>query len=198
MNRISRADIDVLCRPGDVITVEYLKKDLTAKLISAGEDGRATHALCCCGGLDIVEACITGVTESNLRNYLRGNCRLTVRSALRPPTVEQATKATSFWLRRVNDKYDLPMIFGMVPLLLAKHLVGLFSKDLSDWCLQKMPNLLASSNLSTCAELATRGLREFTLVALYKYPAENVDPEILRTDPSLATKAVLHAPVLID
>lgn len=198
MNTISRADIDVLCQPGDIIAVEYLKKDSTAELIGLGEGGQATHALCCMGGLDIVEASITGVIESNLHNYLRGNCRLTVRSADPAPTSEQSAKATKYWSDRVNDPYDWGMIFGMVPILLAKHVLGFFSTSASTWALKKMPNLLASSNTNTCAELGARGLREFTLIAFCSYNVENIDPEILRTDPSVHTKAVLEAAVLVD
>lgn len=198
MENVTRADIDVLCRPGDVIAVEYLRKDAVADAISFGEGDPATHALCCLGGLDIVEACITGVTESSLRNYLRGNCRLTVRCADPRPDAAQARKATDFWLARVNDPYDLWMIIGCIPVLLAKHILGFFSKAAASWAIKKMPNVLASGNLSTCAELAARGLREFTLTAFRAYEVDGVEPGILRTDASLTTKAVLDGPVLID
>lgn len=195
---VSRADIDVLCRPGDVIAVEYLKRDATSELIGFGEGDPATHALCCLGGLDIVEASITGVIESSLHNYLRGNCRLTIRCARPAPNAEQAKRATDFWLARVNDPYDWGMIFGSIPILLAKHVLGLFSKRAGDWAVRKMPNLLASSNLSTCAELAARGLYEFDAAVFIRYLLDNVNPGILRTDESLNTKAVLDAAVLVD
>lgn len=198
MTTISRADIDVLIRPGDVIAVEYLKKDAVADLIGFGEEDSATHALCCLGGVDIVEACITGVTESNLRNYLRGNCRLTVRSASPAPNYEQAEKAVKFWLDRVNDPYDLKMIIGCIPILAAKHVLGFFSKRAAGWAIRKMPNLLASSNLSTCAELAAKGLYEFNATVFIGYHLDNITPGILRTDESLTTKTVLDAVTLVD
>lgn len=195
---ITRSEIVALCRQGDVIAVEYLKHDLTSNAISLFEGGSATHALCCLGGLDIVEASITGVIESNLHNYLRGNCRLTIRCADPVPTPMEAKRAADFWLARVNDPYDWGMIFGSVPVLLSHRLLSLFSQKLGAWALQHVPNILGSSNLSTCAELAARGVREFNLIAFRVYSMENVDPEILRTDSSLTTKIVLDAPVLID
>lgn len=195
---ITRSEVESLFCPGDVVAVEYLNSGEIQAAIVMAEDGKASHALCCLGGLDIVEASVTGVQASSLRNYLKGNCRLTVRTTLTIPTPEQAQKATSFWKARINDKYDFGMILGMVPILFAKHILGFISVDLGNWALQKMPNLCASSNLSTCAELAAKGLREFDLVALYKYPVENVDPEILRLDPSLNTKAVLDAATFVD
>lgn len=198
INKITRADIDVLCRPGDVIAVEYLKKDLTANAISFLEEGSATHALCCMGGLDVVEACITGVTESNLHNYLRGNTRLTVRSTKPAPSLEESEKATDFWSARVNDPYDIGMIFGSIPILLAKNFLGFFSKSAGEWAFQKMPNLLGKSNLSTCAELGVRGIREFCPTVFTGYSPENINPEMLRTHPSLDTKAILDGAVLID
>lgn len=199
MNPVSLADINVLCRPGNVIAVEYLKKGVVAEIISDAEGGgKATHALCCLGGLDIVEASITGVIESNLRNYLRGNCRLTIREAIPAPLGQDSMKAVRFWLARVNDPYDWGMIFGMAPILFAKHVIGFFSESLSEWVIQKMPNLLASSKINTCAELAVRGMKQFSLISFRAYNVENIDPEILRTDSSVNTKAVLDAAVLID
>lgn len=198
MREVTQAFIRSLCLPGDVIAVEYLKKDLVAEEIGDAEGGVATHALGCEGGLDIVEATILGVTESNLRNYLRGNCRLTIRCTNPPPTEESAERATRFWLARVNDPYDMGMIIGCIPILIAKHILGFFSKELADLAMKKMPNLLASSNLSTCAELCARGLYQFNASVFPGYPFGNITPEILRTDGSLITKGVLDGAVLID
>lgn len=200
MNKITRAEVNALVLPGDVIAVRWLKRDLTAVVISdaEGDAKAATHALCGLGGLDIVEAGVLGVVETSLHNYLRGNCELTVRSADPGPTPEQAEKATDFWSARVNDPYDKGMIVGSIPIFLAKHVLGFFSQSAGDWAMRRMPNLLASSNLSTCAELGARGLREFTLIALKSYDVKNVTPEILRTDDTLRTKAVLTAAVLVD
>lgn len=195
---ITRSDVDALFLPGRVVAVEYIKKDLTSTIIGDAEGDPASHALCCLGGLDIVEASASGVIESNLRNYLRGNCRLTVRSALGDPTPVQISKATKFWLDRVNDPYDWGMILGSAPILLVHKIVGSFSKNLADSLVRKMPNLLANSSLSTCAELAARGLREFSLIAFCYYPVENVTPGILRTDSTLRTEAVLDGCVLVD
>lgn len=195
---LTREEVEALFRPGDVVAVEYIKKDITADIIGLAEGDPATHVLCCLGGLDIVEASITGVIESNLHNYLRGNCRLTVRCASPAPTNSEAERAANFWLSKVNDPYDWGMILGSAPVLFAKHALGFFSKDLGDWALSHMPNLLGSSNLSTCAELGARGIREFNLIAFRGYSMENVTPCILRTDPNLETKAVLDAPVLVN
>lgn len=197
MNAITRAEIELLVCPGDVIAVEYLKKDLTADIISGSEGDPASHALCCLGGLDIVEASSTGVIESNLRNYLRGNCRLTVRCANPVPNPEEARLATEFWLDRVNDPYDWGMIFGSAPIVIATKLLGLFSKRLSLLAAQKMPNLLASNALSTCAELGARGIHQFDPLVCSGYPLDNVTPGILRTHPSLTTKAILNGATLI-
>lgn len=198
INAVTRSYMEILCRPGYVITVQYLRPDMVASVIGFAENGKATHALCCLGGLDIVEATALGVFETNLHNYLRGNCRLTIRSANPLPTTEQAAKATAFWNERVLDPYDWRMIFGTTPIVLLRHTIGLFSRGFSDWAVRHMPNLLASNSLSTCAELAAKGLRQFTLVALKGYYVENVDPEILRIDSTLTTISVLDAPVLVD
>lgn len=196
---ITRSEIEEMCRPGDVIAVEYIQRDTTATIISLAEDGgKATHALCCLGGLDIVEASISGVIESNLGNYLRGNCRLTIRSTINPPTPGQQEKVCNFWLSQVNHKYDWGMVIGYVPVIVLKKLVGLFSKNLSDQIVHKFPNMIANSNLSTCAELAALGLHEFDLISFHSYNLENVTPEILRTDSSLITKIVLNAATLVD
>ncbi len=195
---ITRAEVDALFRPGSVVAVEYVHRDVVALAIRVAEQGKASHALCCLGGLDIVEATVVGVSETNLHNYLRGNCILTVRSAIPAPTALQAQKAMVFWSARVNDPYDYWMILGSIPVLLSKFLIGLFSKRLAAKAVRHMPNFLASSNLSTCAELAVRGLREFSSSSFIGYFIGNINPEILRTDPCLNTDAVLVAPTLID
>jgi hypothetical protein len=198
MEKITRAQVKDLFLPGRVVSVEYLKKDLTADLIDlAHRGGRATHALCCMGGLDIVEATAFGVSETNLHNYLRGNCRLTVRETRPAPSEEQAELATDFWDKRVLDPYDWGMILGTIPIAIARHVIGFFSRRLGDKLTQKMPNLLASSSLSTCAELAARGVRQFNLKAFAKYgDAAKIDPEILRTDNSLRTVVILNGALL--
>lgn len=200
MNSVTRLQLDGLVRPGDVIAVEYLNPEDIDVIIKFAEKGKASHALCCLGGLDIVEALATAnaVKESSLSDYLKGNCKLTVRCSIPDPTPGQAEKAVDFWLARVNDPYDWGMIVGMAPILICQRVIGFFSKKAGIWCAQNLPNFLASKKLNTCAEVATRGLREFSLVALYKYRVENVDPEILRTDPSLRTKIVLDGAVLVD
>lgn len=196
MIQITQAEINSLCLPGDVVAVEYLRTDLVATGISLAEGGKATHALCCLGGLDVVEAAITGVQEVNMRNYLRGNCKLTIRSAKPFPKPEEAALATKFWVDRVNDPYDLKMIAGEGFLLVADRLIGLFSERASAWVLRKVPNILASKTLSTCAELCARGLWQFSPGVL-AYPPGNITPEILRTDDSLVTKTILDGAVLV-
>ena len=180
------------------MTVHYLKQDLTSEIIEEGEGNHraATHALCCQGGLDIVEATALGVFETNLHNYLRGNCVLTVRESIPTPNAAQAKRATKFWDARVLDPYDWGMIFGTLPVVFCHYVLGFLSKRLGDWAVRKMPNILASSSLSTCAELAARGLREFMTTALSGYDVRNVTPEVLRTHKSLHTKAILERPVL--
>lgn len=194
---VTRAEVEALCLPGDVIAVEYLRTNLVSAGISLAEDGRATHALCCLGGLDIVEAAIGGVQESSLHNYLRGNCVLTIREAIPRPLPEEAEKITRFWTDRVGDPYDIKMIAGMLFVLLAKDLVGLFSEPAAAWILRHAPNFLASDTLSTCAELGARGLW-CSDPSLLPYPAGNIEPEVLRVDPTLATKRVLVGAVLVD
>jgi hypothetical protein len=196
---ITRAEVDALFLPARVVSVEYLKPDITASLIRVAHRGvGATHALCCMGGLDIVEATAFGVSETNLHNYLRGNCRLTVRESIPAATPVDASKSTHFWDKRVLDPYDWGMIFGTIPIAIARHIIGFFSQRLGDELTRKMPNLLASSSLSTCAELAARGIREFNPLALSNYDIEDVDPEILRTDDSLRTVAILEGYILED
>ena len=150
------------------------------------------------GGLDIVEATALGVFETNLHNYLRGNCILTVRGAPVQPSQIQAALATDFWDKEVLAPYDWGMILGTLPIVIVRHTIGLFWRGLSDRIVQKMPNLLASSTLSTCAELAVRGLREFYPGALANFWLGDIEPEDLRTSPTLRTCAVLESPVLKD
>lgn len=195
---ITRHEVEKIFLPGRVVAVEYLKKDEVASAISKFEGDPATHALCCMGGLDIVEASASGVIESNLHNYLRGNCRLTVRSARPSPPDALFSQATKFWSDRVNDPYDWGMILGSIPILIIQKLVAVFSKKAALWVIDHMPNLFASNNLSTCAELAARGLREFSLVAFCNVPVQNVTPAILRDDPTLSTEAILDGAVLMD
>jgi hypothetical protein len=197
---ITRREIDALIAPGYVIAVTYLKRDLTAEVIAFGEEGEATHALCCRGGLDIYEATALGVYETNLHNYLRANCRLTVRrsKAVPFPSWEQAKKATDYWDARVLDPYAWSMIFGSIPILFAHKVIGLFSKRLADVVVRMMPNLLASSTLSTCAEIGGRGIRQFDPVVFVKWFLDSVNPEIMRTDDSLETVIILDGMTLID
>jgi hypothetical protein len=196
--KITRADVAALFLPGNVVAVQYVKKDVSADIIGEAEGNRegATHALCCQGGLDIVEATALGVFETSLHNYLRGNCILTVREAIPAPSPSDAALATDFWDKRVLDPYDWPMIFGTLPIVVVRYTVGLFSRGLANSIIHKMPNILASSTLSTCAELAVRGLRQFYPGALASFSFGDIEPEDLRIDPSLNTKSVLIAPVL--
>jgi hypothetical protein len=113
-------------------------------------------------------------------------------------TALEAQKTINFWLARVNDPYDWGMILGSAPIFLVKLLIGLFSERLAAKTVRHMPNFLAHSNLSTCAELGIRGMRVSRQTVLTGYEPEKVDPEILRTHPGLHTDAVLVAPILVD
>jgi len=193
MLSLTLPQVHALFRPADVITVEYLCPDAAQRIISVAEEGQAEHALCCLGGLDIVEAAAIGVQRTSLYNYLKGNCRLTLRRANPVPTIAEARLAGDFWLARVNDPYDWGMILGMAPILLAKNVLGAISPAAGNWALTKMPNRLASSNLNTCAELAIKGLRQFRPAAGGDVPSANYVPETLRTDPTLTTVTILDA-----
>lgn len=193
-NSITRAQVADLCRPGRVITVEYLNLTAVAIGIRLAEHGKASHALCCIGGLDIVEAAVGGVQESNLHNYMRGNCNLTVRGL--DLSDEQADTVTNFWSDRVNDPYDMGMIFGEAFILGLSNTVGLVSKPAAMWVLDHVPNALASSHLSTCAELGARGLDRVQPGLFDPLPLSVMDPEILRTTLKVKTFGVLEAPVL--
>jgi hypothetical protein len=200
VNNITLEDVDRIFLAGRVVAVTYVDRDLTADVIGEAEGNLrgATHALCCMGGLDIIEATAFGVAETNLKNYLKGNCILTVREAIPQPSEWTAKHATYFWNDRVLDPYDWGMIFGTLPVVIVRHTIGLFSRGLSDYICQRMPNLLASSSLSTCAELAVRGLRKFYQGALGNFSLGEIEPEDLRIDSSLNTVAVLVSPVFVE
>lgn len=198
MTKLTRAQVDGLIKPGDVILVHYLKKDIVAVGIQFFSEGQASHAICSLGGLDAVEADAGGVMHSNLDTYLRGHCRLTIKRLHPAPTQDELKAMKSYWLARVGDPYDFGMILGMVPIFIARRFLHHFSASLARAVVRNWPNLFGKHNLNTCAELWVRGVRASKRRVLDQYDPENVAPEILMRDAKLEMVAVYEAPILVQ
>lgn len=195
MTQLTRAQIEAAVRPGDVILVHYVKKNVVAAGIQFFEEGKASHALCCLGGMDVVEADLGGIMRTSLDSYLRGHCRLTVKRLRPEPTDREVVAMRAYWLSRVGDPYDVAMILGMVPILVIRKLLHPLSPAFARWAARQLPNLMGSLTLNTCAELWVRGVRMAKRVLLTAYKPDNCTPETILRDPHLEIVQVWDSPV---
>ncbi len=177
---LTKAQIAKTLKPGDVILVHYLKKNMVSVGIQFASGGTASHALCCIGGLEIVEADLGGIMHTYLDNYLTGKCRLTVKR-LRPILTEQETKeVVAFWKTRISDPYDIGMIVHVAATTPIRRLILPIFPPLGRFLLRTMGRFsVASHTLSTCAELCARGLRAARPKFLAEYDQEDITPEVL-------------------
>lgn len=198
--RLLRSQVEAALRPGDVILVHYLKGGIVAAGIQFASGGLASHALCCLGGLEVVEADIGGVMHTFADNYMTGKCRLTVKR-LRPAlSAAEAADVCAFWRSRVSDPYDLGMIVHVAATVPIRKFVLPLCPPLGRFLLRTLGRFtVADHRLSTCAELAARGLRAARPRFLKAYDQEDITPEVLLRDASsLETVVVWEAPVLAN
>ncbi len=196
--KITRAQIEKLFQPGDIVVVHYLKENFVSAGIQFASRGRATHALCSLGGMEIVEALIGGVSHSYLDNYLKGQCRLTVKRMKPPLDHREAAGVSLYWRSCISQPYDLGMIAHVAACAPVRWLVLPVFPPLGRFLLRALGRLSwASHTLSTCAELGARGLRVVRPKFLKNYDPEDITPEVLLRDvASLETVAVLEGAVL--
>lgn len=196
--RLTRKQIEETLKPGDVILVHYVKKGVVSAGIQFASGGLASHALCCLGGMEIIEADIGGVMHTLLDNYLTGKCRLTVKR-LRPALYShEAAQACAFWRSKISDPYDLGMIVHSAVVFPIRRFLLPVCPPLARLLLQLCGRFtVASHDLSTCAELYARGLRQPRPKFLAAYDQEDITPEVLlRNARSLTTVAVWDEPML--
>lgn len=198
--KLTRAQIAATIRPGDVILVHYLHGGFVAAGIQFASGGTASHALCCLGGMEIVEADIGGIMHTYLDNYLTGKCRLTIKR-LRPPLDHrEMAAACTYWRGCISNPYDLAMIAHVAAAFPIRHLVLPLVPPFGRLLLRILGHLsFASHTLSTCAELGARGIRLPRPKFLRAYAAEDITPEVLLRDVTgLETVVVWDAPVLAE
>lgn len=196
--KLTRAQIAATLRPGDVVLVHYLKGGFVAAGIQFVSGGSASHALCCLGDLEVVEADLGGVMHTYVDNYMTGKCRLTVKRLRAAPDAAEVSKIVKFWRSKISDPYDIGMIFHVAAGFPIRRLLLPLCPPLGRLLLRLMGRFsFASHTLSTCAELAARGLREARPRFLHGYDQEDITPEVLLRDAaSLETIVVWDAPLL--
>lgn len=188
--KLTRGEIKALLETGDLILVHYYRTDFVSAGIKWFSGGTASHALCSLDQLDQVEADVIGICRTSLFNYLRGQCRLTVKRIKPKLNAEEQDKVARYWLKRVGESYDFGMIVGMVPLFLIRRIVARVSPKAGRWCMRHLVNLLASRSKTTCAELWVHGVRQVRPDFMKGFPADNISPEALMRDTHLQTVAV--------
>lgn len=197
--RLTLEQIRKTVQPGDIVVVHYLHGGVVAAGIQFASKGTASHALCCLGGNEVVEALIGGVAHSYLDNYLRGECRLTIKR-LRPNLEHgEAAKVCDYWRSCISHPYDLGMILHVALVTPIKRVVLPIFPPLGRLLLRAVGHLpFASTTLSTCAELGARGLRLARPKFLRAYAPEDITPEVLLRDATgLDTVVVWDAPVIV-
>lgn len=197
--RITRAQILDIIKPGDVILVHYMQASLVSVGIQFASGGQASHALCCLGGMEIIEADIGGVMHTYLDNYLTGKTRLTIKR-LRPELTEaEAHKVCDYWRSCISQPYDFGMILHAAIVSPIRRLIMPICPPLGRLILRLLSKVtLANHKLSTCAELAARGLRTTRSKFLRSYDAEEITPVVLLHDATgLETVRVLDEAVLV-
>lgn len=111
MTEVTRAQLEALIQPGDGVAVEYVHPDLAQAGIELWSHGRAAHFLCLLGGLDVVEADVSGITRSNLDNYLRGNAVLKFYRCRPDLKTTERAAVRQRWLDQVTNSYGWGSVF---------------------------------------------------------------------------------------
>lgn len=190
--KLTRTQIAATVKPGDLIVVHYLHPGFVGAGIQFASGGTASHALCCLGGMEIVEADIGGVMHTYLDNYLTGKCRLTIKR-LRPELSHyEAGDVCTYWRSCISNTYDLGMIVHAALVSPVRRLLAPRLPRLARVLLRLIGRIpLASHTLSTCAELGARGERRARPRFLKLYAPEDITPEVLLRDAAgLETVAV--------
>lgn len=196
--RLTRSHIEKTIKPGDIILVHYIKESVISAGIQFASGGTASHALCCLGGMELVEADIGGVMHTMIDNYLTGKCRLTIKRIRKPLFSHEAAQVCAYWRECISNSYDMGMILHVALVAPIRRLVLPVFPPLGRFLMRLIGRIpLASHTLSTCAELGARGLREARPKFLRAYNPEDVTPEVLLRDATgLETVAVWDAPLL--
>lgn len=196
--RLTRAQISDTIRAGDVIVVHYLKANVVSAGIQFASGGTASHALCCLGGMEIVEADIGGVMHTYLDNYLTGKCRLTIKRMRPELNYADAARACDYWRSCISQPYDMGMILHTALVSPIRRFVIPILPVCGRLLLRGIGLLpLASHRLSTCAEIWARGMRLPRPKLLRTYDFEDITPEVLLRDAAgLETVAVWDGAIL--
>ncbi len=199
MTKLTRAQIQKTLQPGDVILVHYLSKNLVSAGIQFASGGLASHALCCLGGMEVVEADLGGVMHSFVDTYMTGKTRLTVKRMRPVLDHREAAGACVYWRACVSQPYDTFMILHVAAATPIRRLVLPVCPPLGRFLLRALGRISwASHTLSTCAELYARGIKVARQKFLRGYDLEDITPEVLLRDAaSLETVVVWEAPVFV-
>lgn len=198
--KLTRAQILATIKPGDLIVVHYIHPGIVGAGIQWASGGKASHALCCLGGMEIVEADIGGVMHTYLDNYMTGKCCLTIKR-LRPNlSAYEASLACAYWRSRISYDYDLGMIVHSALVAPVRRFLAPRLPRMSHFLLRLIGLIpLASATLSTCAELGARGARKPRPSFLRHYAPDDITPEVLLRDATgLETVAVWYEALLVD
>ncbi len=181
--KLTRAQVVATLRPGDVVLVHYLKLNLVSAGIQFASGGLASHALCCLGGLEIIEADIGGVMHTLIDTYLQGQCRLTIKRPRPPMDHRQAAAACTYWRACISQDYDIGMIVHVAATFPIRRMILPVCPPLGRFLLRVLGRVsFARHDLSTCAELYARGLRAALPKFLRTYDPEDITPEVLLRD----------------
>lgn len=197
--KLTRTQILATIKPGDLIVVHYTHPGFVGAGIQFASGGNASHALCCLGGMEIVEADIGGVMHTYLDNYLTGKCRLTIKR-LRPALSHyEAADVCAYWRGCISNTYDVGMIVHAALVAPVRRFVSPRLPRVARLLLRVIGMIpLASATLSTCAELGARGERKARPRFLKLYAAEDITPEVLLRDAAgLETVAVWDEATLV-
>lgn len=196
---LTRDQILELIQPGDVILVHYMQAGLVSAGIQFASGGTVSHALCCLGGMEIVEADIGGVMHTYLDNYLTGKCRLTIKRMRPELTQPEMHKVCEYWRSCISQPYDFGMIVHAAIVSPIRRLLMPLCPPLGRFVLKALAKItFADHKLSTCAELGARGLRLVRPKFMRSYDADEITPAALLNDATtLEAVRVLDQPVLV-
>lgn len=195
--KLTRAIVEKTVHCGDVITVTYRKSDGVSRLLRFFENGRASHAIECLGGLDIVEELIGGGARTNLYSYLRGQCDLTIKRVRLPLDTPEQIRVRSYWLSLVGKGYGWDSIKRAAVTVPLRRFVKPRYPIVYRTALEAARELLPG-RMPDCSAAWVDGIRLVRPHILHAYRAEEVTPETIQRDRDLVVVAEWKAPVMED
>lgn len=193
--KITLEDVQRTVQCGDVITVVYRKADGVARLLRWAENGRASHAIECFGGLDTFEETIGGGMHTNLDTYLRGNADLTVKRVRGSLDHREQARVCLYWMGLVAKGYGWDSIKRAALTAPIRRFVKPRYPRLAATMFEMARELLPG-DMPDCSAAWVAGIRLVRPHVLAGYRPEEVTPETLLRDHDLVTVEKWTKPVL--